>query len=133
MAQTKQELLDRALELGLDVDEENTKDDIQAALDNYDAENSTAGEDDRYFKSAISGLTVPFPALDNEDRSELEKSVRFTPYLYKDEAKGEDYKLGLLATDEPDIIEVLEDDINVEEIDEKEYQELVEAGKKVGV
>ncbi len=45
MAPTKADLLDRAYELGLDVDEDNTKAEIQDALDA--ADDTTAGDSDR--------------------------------------------------------------------------------------
>lgn len=126
----KEELLEKAQNLGLDVNEESTKADIQAALDNYDAEQEPEDGESRYFKTPISGLTIPFGEA---KPGEMEKSARFTPYQLFDQAKGDHYKVGLLATDEPDILEVLEKDGNVQEIDQEEYEGLIESGKKVGV
>lgn len=81
--------------------------------------------DTHFYKSVVAGLAVALPALDPEDRSELHQEVKFTPYTFFDEKKGERYQLGLLATEEPDVLDVLTDDPNVEEISEEEYQQLL--------
>ena len=88
------------------------------------------GADFKFYKSEIAGLGVRI--AEPEDRSEVGiEKVRFVPYEFRDEKKGENYRIGLLATEEPEAIEVLVDDPNVVEIEQAEYEKLVETGKRV--
>jgi hypothetical protein len=88
----------------------------------------TFSKDYRFYKSKIAGLTINIG--DTPERDEQHEFVRFTPYEFFDEAKGDHYIVGYLATDEQDAIEVLADDINVEEIKQEEYQKVVQTAKR---
>lgn len=90
------------------------------------------GADFLFYKSSVAGLGVALPAEDPEDRSELHREVRFVPYEVFDEKTGEHYRVGYLATDDPDAQELLSEDLNVEQIDEEQYKEATEKYKRVG-
>lgn len=98
--------------------------------DNKENQDEEFNSDTRFYKSSIPGLAVALPPLDEEDRSELHQEVKFTPYNFFDEKKGDHFQLGLLATDEFEVLEVLADDPNVEEISEEEYQQLLSEVRK---
>lgn len=83
-----------------------------------------------YYKSQIPGLAVRIAENEDRDITGVEK-VRFIPYEFTDSKRGEKYRLGLLATDEPEAVEILDDDHNVTKINEDEYNRLVETGKRV--
>jgi hypothetical protein len=89
---------------------------------------SDFGSDFKFYKSSLAGLSVRIG--DEPERSEQPTKVRFVPYSEFDEAKGEHNTVGYLATDEQDAIEVLADDPNVTEIEESEYREATENGKR---
>lgn len=83
-----------------------------------------------YYKTMIPGLAVRI--MENEDRDVTgTEKVRFVPYEFNDEKRGEKYRLGLLETDEPEAVEILDEDHNVTKIDAEEYAELVKTGKRV--
>lgn len=86
------------------------------------------GKDTKFFKSTVAGLSVQIG--EEPDRDEQPTTVRFVPYEFFDEEKGDHYVVGYLATDEQDAIEILADDVNVEEIDEKEFKDATENGKR---
>lgn len=85
-------------------------------------------KDTKFFKSRIAGLAIQIG--DEPDRDEQPSVVRFTPYEFRDEKRGENYTVGYLATEEQDALEVLADDPNVTEVDEKEYRDVLENGKR---
>lgn len=83
-----------------------------------------------FFKSSIAGLSVHLSS--NTDRTEVGvDAVRFLPYKYKDEKTGDDVKFGLLAVDDSDTIEALEETAEVEELDRSEYEALLEKSTRV--
>lgn len=85
----------------------------------------------RHFQTPIYGYTINLSEVEAEDRTSLPESVSFTGYRFHDKEKGQDINVGVLATDEQDIIEVLLDDTNVVQIDEKAYKAIVENGTKI--
>lgn len=85
-------------------------------------------KDTKFFKSSIAGLAIQIG--DEPSREEQPSVVRFTPYEFRDEKRGENYTVGYLATEEQDALEVLADDPNVTEIDEKEFRDVLENGKR---
>lgn len=64
----------------------------------------------KFFRSNVSGLIIST----GEDTS-----VRFQPYYEK--YQGDDVRVGYLATADERALEVLAEDLNVEEISEKEF------------
>lgn len=101
----------------------NKKDD-----EDTEQEQKSFGSDFKFFESTLPGLGVRIG--DEPARDEQPQKVRFVPYEFFDEEKGDHYSLGYLATDEQDAIEVLSDDPNVKEITEDEYREATEKGKR---
>lgn len=91
-------------------------------------EQEVFGEGTKFYKSVLAGLSVQIG--DSPERDEQPNMVRFQPYEFRDEARGENYTVGYLATDEPDAQEILDDDGNVEEITEKQYRDQTSSGKK---
>lgn len=85
----------------------------------------------KYYKcTTVPGLSVQIAAP--EKRSEVGiLEVRFIPYRFWNEKVGENYTVGLLNTDEPEAIEILADDPNVEEIAEDEFLDLTDKGTRV--
>lgn len=132
MASKREKLEARAEELGLSFVPETSDEDLQELIndfqnDNSDSEAVESGEDDReftpdtaFFRSTIPGLSIQFG--DEPERDEQPQEVRFVSYEQFDAARGEHYRVGYLATDEADAIEVLQEDLNVTEIDEADYR-----------
>lgn len=76
----------------------------------------------KYFKSTISGLAIQLNEPDNDDRTDIGvDEVKFVPVRFFDEARGEHYELGFLATDDEYAQEILAEDSNVTEINKSEY------------
>lgn len=67
-----------------------------------------------YFKSTISGLTV---------RKKDGGKVRFSAYF--DTHKGDRVKVGYLATDDKEVVEILSKDPSVEKIEKAEHDKAV--------
>lgn len=129
MASKREKLEKKAKKLGLDFVTATTDDELEQLIKDFD--DSGDNGDTRYFKTSIPGLSLSLS--ESDDRSEVGvDEVRFEPYQLWNEKKGEHYKIGLLATDEPEVTELLEEDSNVVEIEKDEYDELVKAGKSVG-
>lgn len=94
-----------------------------------DSEKETFGSDFKFYKSSlVPGLGVRIG--DEPNRDGVPQKVRFVPYSFYDEEKGETIRVGYLATEEQDAHEVLSDDANVEEIDEKEYRDALDKGTR---
>ncbi len=139
MANKREKLENQAVDLGLDLDfAEYNDEDLQNLITEAEQEQAEAerianrpiSEGARFFKSAIAGLAVALS--ESDDRGEVGvEEVRFEPYEIWNEKRGEHYRIGLLATDDDNAIQVLEDDPNVEEIDEDAYNQTVEEGKKI--
>lgn len=128
MASKREKLEKKAKELGLEFVNSTTDDELEQLIADFDMQDD--GEK-RFFKSTIPGLAISLS--ESEDRSEVGvDEVRFQPYQLWNEKKGEHYKIGLLATSEPEAIEVLDEDTNVVEIDEDEFNKLAEEGKQIG-
>lgn len=84
-------------------------------------------KDTQFFKSIIPGLHITFGPRPRRNQLKLQKKahfVRFIPYKGFNEEKGEEYTIGLLHTEEPDAIEVMQDDPNVTELTKDEYLDL---------
>ena len=91
-------------------------------------DNESFNSDTKFYESVIAGLSVQVG--DSPERDEQPELVRFTPYEFFDEEKGEQYVKGYLATDEKDAIEVLSEDPNVSEISKEDYEKAVKDGKR---
>lgn len=129
MASKRDKLEKKAKKLGLEFVPETTDDELEQLIADFDSDDDSGEQ--RYYRSSIPGLAVSLS--ESDDRSEVGvDEVRFKPFQLWDEKKGEHYKVGLLATDEPEVIEVLEEDSNVVEIEQDEYEKLIEAGKEIG-
>lgn len=135
----------RAADLGVEVDPSLSEEELRQLVDEaqaskeadeaeLNAQNAADepeevfGDGFHFYKSRLAGLSVQIG--DTPERDEQPTTVRFQPFEFHDEAKGEDYNIGFLATDEQDAIEILADDVNVEEIDEDEYRKQTAGGKK---
>ena len=123
MATKREKLEAKAEELGLSYVPSTTDDELQSLINDFQ-NNDESDRDFKYFKSTISGLSIQIG--DEPGRDEIPQEVRFKPYNFFDEEKGDHYQLGLLRTDEPDAIEVMDDDPNVTEITQDEYEQLIE-------
>lgn len=134
MASNREKLEKKAESLGLKFVPETTDEELQQLINDFqnnDTEQEgqeTFGSGFKFFESQLPGLSVQIG--DEPDRDEQPNLVRFTPYEFFDEAKGDHYSLGYLATDEQDAIEVLSDDFNVKEITEDEYRKATSKGKR---
>lgn len=91
-----------------------------AKKDNQPSDDENFGGEVKYYRSTIAGLSVSLSEA--EDRSIVGvDEISFTPVTTHDEEKGEDVRLGYLATDEPEAQEILEDDASVTEISKADY------------
>lgn len=134
----RDKLIKKAEELGVEFNGGTTNSELQElineAQNSEEKQNPAAQEFDsdfQFFRSTIAGLSVPLLANDPDDRGELLQEVAFTPVELFNEDIGEHYRIGLLATDEQDVIEVLLEDPNVTEITLDEYNDLVTKSKPV--
>lgn len=126
MANKREKLESRATELGLSFVPGTTDDELQQLINDFEnppEEQPTEpveefSSDTRFFKSKIAGLSIQYG--DEPERDEAPTTVRFTPFEFFDEKRGERYTVGFLATEEPDALEVLAEDPNVEEIDSQD-------------
>lgn len=141
MANKRDKLEKRAKELNLTFVPETTDDELEQLISDFEDNGTpqqdpegadglgTFGDDYKFYKSSlVPGLSVQIG--DEPERDEIPQRVRFTPYSFFIEEKGETVQVGYLATDESDAIEVLADDPNVEEIDENEYREALKTGTR---
>lgn len=129
MASKREKLESRANELGLSFVPATTDDELQELINdfqNQDEESEREGL--HYFKSQVAGLSIQIG--DEPARDEQPSTVRFTPYEFFNEERGEHYTVGFLATDEQDALEVLADDANVEEISKEDYEKARQEGKR---
>ena len=129
MASKREKLESRANVLGLSFVPATTDDELQELINdfqNQDEESEREGL--HYFKSQVAGLSIQIG--DEPARDEQPNTVRFTPYEFFNEKRGEHYSVGFLATDEPDALEVLADDANVEEISKEDYEKARQEGKR---
>ena len=123
MATKREKLESRATELNLEFVSSTTDDELQQLIDDFSPENDPAnfGSETKFFKC----LTLPGLSVQIGDsptgQQDQPQHVRFTPFEFFDEEKGDHYRVGYLATDEQDAIEVLADDPNVIEITQAEF------------
>lgn len=128
MASKREKLEEKANSLGLSFVASTTDSELEELIKDFDTEDQ---EGTQYYKCLnIPGLSIPLGDEEAPSGADL-KEVRFQPYEAFDEEKGEHYRVGFLATNEPDVQEILADDANVEEISEEEYKEATEKLKKV--
>lgn len=144
MSNNRKKLEKAADDLGVDYKADTTDEGLQKLIN--EAQNKAGGEPAQdpegadglgifaegtvFYKSNIPGLDVQL--AEPEDRSDVGvENVRFQPYEFKNKENGEKYKLGLLATDDQDAIDILSEDPEVTEIDENEYRDLATEGEKV--
>ena len=85
-----------------------------------------------YFKSTRhAGLTLQVQKMvkqpDNSEKQEVAEEESFTQYY--DTFKGDVVRVGYLRTESPAIAKLARSDENVEEIDEKEYNQAVDGDK----
>jgi ethanolamine utilization protein EutQ (cupin superfamily) len=73
----------------------------------------------KYYKSAISGLSVVIGQPDREKGEVAPKTVRFTPYLEKE--NGDSVKVGYLQTEDTTVQGILKHDSNVVAIEKDEF------------
>jgi len=104
------------------------------------AKDETATKTDKksvaYFKSPRhAGLTVQVQKMvknaDGTERQEVAEQETFTQYY--DTWKGDVIRVGYLKTDSEKIAELCRADLNVDEIDEKEYNKAVEELRRAPV
>lgn len=133
MATKREKLEDRASELGLTFVPATTDDELQELINDFQnqEEEQSFGEGYRFYKSTtLPGLSVQIGDSPTGQQDQPQH-VQFTPHEFFDEEKGDHYKVGYLATDEQDAIEVLADDTNVTEISESEYRDETQNAKRV--
>lgn len=130
MSNKRKKLEKRADELGLTYVPDTSDEDLEQLINDFDETDEQSEEQDddnadtKYYRSrTVPGLSVQIGFEPERDEQPLE--VRFTPYEYRDDNKGEWVRVGMLATDESDAQEILDDDPNVEEISKKEYYDFV--------
>lgn len=149
----KEDLIKEASELGIPgLDPDMTNDQLQTAINDFkaekEAEEAAAQEDEpevdenevpfepaenlqngvKYYRSTLPGLSVAVE--EPEQRSDLLNEIHFQPVEHWNEQLGDHYKLGYLATDEPNAIEILADDQNVTEITWEQYWAATELGER---
>jgi hypothetical protein len=73
----------------------------------------------KYYKSKLSALEVVIGDPDREKGEVAPKTVRFTPYLEKE--NGDNVNVGYLETDNSVAQQKLKNDFNVEEIEKDEF------------
>ena len=88
--------------------------------DNQPSDNENFSGDVKYYRSTIAGLSISLSESDDRSIVGVDE-ISFTPVTIHDEEKGEDVRLGFLATDEPEAQEILEDDASVVEISKADY------------
>jgi len=83
-----------------------------------------------YYKSPIHGLSVSLSESDERDEVGVDE-VRFEAYSVRKESTGEVVKFGLLETEDPFVMDILEKDYRVEKLTKKQYTELLDEATKV--
>jgi hypothetical protein len=138
MATNREKLEEKAKALDVEFDPEITDDNLLKLINeaqnkaNNSSSQASSGRSFNYYKSKIDGLAVQVGAPEHAGTTpELHQEVKFTSYLQFDERHGDHYRIGLLETDDPDVVEALADDPNVEQITKKQYKELIDASNKL--
>lgn len=128
----KQELLVEAEALGLEVDDNLNKDELERRIN--EANGGQASDDfdkgTKFYKSRIVGLFVKTGDPDFDKGEVLPRGERFTPYSQSSPDSPYEKRYGVLATSNKTAIKVLANDHNVEEIQEEDYLELTDPKNK---
>jgi hypothetical protein len=126
---SREDLEKKAKELGLSFVPESSDSDLEKLIKDFESEDKDPTKK-QYYKTATAGLAVSLSDSDERGSVGVDE-VRFTPYELWDEKKGDHYRLGLLETDEPEAIEILDEDSSVTNITQTEYKNLIKDGKKI--
>lgn len=127
MATKKEKLLKEAQERGLEMDENNTIEELEIALNDLDAQEDQSGT--KYFKTNIAALKVKLDDPNYDDGEVHIKTLRFKPFAERDD-DGYRVKVGYLKTADKRALKVLEKDTNVTEISEELFYERTDPTNK---
>lgn len=133
-ANKRKKLEEEAAELGIEFTDETSDQDlatqIQAELEDDEPQVPKTSGSKKFYKTSTWGLAVALSS--NDSRSEVGvDEVRFRPFQLRNEQTGDIEKFGLLATEDPDVIEAVAEDHTVQEIDEDLYADLISTAESV--